>query len=313
MFEIKNAMNDTSTPSSRNWKRLCWAASCLALAGICLAKAIPASPNPAQAEVKAASVASLADKATALPTRQLPHRTKSIEAIRVGDRVLGENPQLNDKDRSLVDPDPATWRRLELCMTKKDGKRLDMVLLRPLVWVKKQKAHVGGSIQLDFRELGAVGEAAVLALGPCPSIAPGRGAVVTATFVHEADDNLVDVLVDRLAEPITCTANHPFWSEDRQKFVQAEGLANLEYGMRQSGSSLEEIARAMHAERRALGIKYKDLTSADLLEKIYQRNMERYGDRLGPSIEFLLGKGKPWEQIIESAMTPGGADLGLGR
>jgi len=63
--------------------------------------------------------------------------------------------------------------------------------------------------------------------------------------------------------------------------------------------------------RRDLGIKYKHLTPPDLLATIYRRNLIKYGDQLGPTIDYLRRQGKSWEDIIESASRPGGADLGL--
>jgi RHS repeat-associated protein len=75
------------------------------------------------------------------------------------------------------------------------------------------------------------------------------------------------------------------------------------------GQLVEEIARWAHAARRALGEQYKNMTPPDMLEKIYARNLAKYGDKLGPSIEYLLSKGKTWEEIIESALTPGGQDI----
>jgi hypothetical protein len=79
--------------------------------------------------------------------------------------------------------------------------------------------------------------------------------------------------------------------------------------MKSSGASEETIARTLHAKRRALGVEYKGLTPQDLLKKIYARNLEKYGDELGPSIEWLRARGKSWSEIIESACRPGGADL----
>ncbi len=38
-------------------------------------------------------------------------------------------------------------------------------------------------------------------------------------------------------------------------------------GMRQAGMSPEQIARALHAERRALGVRYKNLTPPDMIER----------------------------------------------
>ncbi|MBN2022235.1 MAG: hypothetical protein JW809_05530 [Pirellulales bacterium] len=98
----------------------------------------------------------------------------------------------------------------------------------------------------------------------------------------------------------------------RQRYVDAvRALAGKVPGMRKAGMSSEQIARSLHAERRALGELYKNVTDPALLEQIYQRNLTKYGDKLGPTIEWLRARGKTWEEIIESACRPGGADLGF--
>lgn len=81
--------------------------------------------------------------------------------------------------------------------------------------------------------------------------------------------------------------------------------------MRQAGNSPEHIARALHAERNALKVRFRELSPPDAVRRFEQRNIDRYGDPLGPSIEQLRGAGKSWEQIIESATRPGGRDLGF--
>ena len=81
--------------------------------------------------------------------------------------------------------------------------------------------------------------------------------------------------------------------------------------LRQIESSSEEIARRLYGLRRQLGIKYKSLTPDNLLQKIYQRNMQKYGDKLGPSIDYLRQQGKSWDDIINSAARTGGKDLGF--
>ena len=48
-----------------------------------------------------------------------------------------------------------------------------------------------------------------------------------------------------------------------------------------------------------------------MLETIRKRNLEKYGDEFGPTVEWLRKQGKTWEEIIESATRPGGKDLGL--
>ena len=81
--------------------------------------------------------------------------------------------------------------------------------------------------------------------------------------------------------------------------------------MRDAGMSSEQIARSLHAERRALGEKFKGLTPHGKLGEIYERNLKLYGDRLGPSVDWLRNAGKSWDDIIESASRPGRKDLGF--
>jgi hypothetical protein len=98
----------------------------------------------------------------------------------------------------------------------------------------------------------------------------------------------------------------------RQEYEAAvRALADKVPAMRAAGMSSEDIAIALHAERRALGVQFKNLTDPATLEQIYTRNLQRYGDKLGPTIEWLRARGKTWEQIIRSAVTSGGRDLGF--
>ena len=98
----------------------------------------------------------------------------------------------------------------------------------------------------------------------------------------------------------------------RQAYVDAVSeLKPMADSLRAAGADTEQIARALHAERRALGEQFKALTPADKLGEIYSRNIEKYGDKLGPTVEWLRARGKSWDQIIESATRTGGKDLGF--
>ncbi len=92
---------------------------------------------------------------------------------------------------------------------------------------------------------------------------------------------------------------------------EVEGLSSVASKMRAAGSSSEEIARTLHGLRRELGVKYKSLTPDNMLQQIYQRNLQKYGDKLGPSIDYLRQQGKSWDDIINSATRTGGKDLGF--
>jgi len=96
----------------------------------------------------------------------------------------------------------------------------------------------------------------------------------------------------------------------REKYeTEVRALAEQARQRLADGQSEEEVARWAHEARRALGDLYKSMTPPDLLNEIYARNIERYGDPLGPTIEWLLKRGKTWEDIIESATRPGGQDI----
>ncbi|MDR2644279.1 MAG: HINT domain-containing protein [Planctomycetaceae bacterium] len=148
-----------------------------------------------------------------------------IHDVQVGERAIGTNPEVTDSERStfLPDPNPVTWRKLTLEMIKSDGKRLDIILLRPLNWISESQADIGTTIFLDLPELGAQGFAKVLNIEPCPSIKRGKGNVITGTFHHEAA-NTIDLHVEGLSKSIGCTDNHPFWSVTRNEFVEAGKL-----------------------------------------------------------------------------------------
>jgi hypothetical protein len=98
----------------------------------------------------------------------------------------------------------------------------------------------------------------------------------------------------------------------RQGYVDAVSeLKPMADSLRAAGADAEMVARALHAERRAIGEQFKSLTPPDKLAQIHQRNLQKYGDKLGPSVDWLRAHGKSWEQIIESATRTGGKDLGF--
>lgn len=148
-------------------------------------------------------------------------RTTSIQEIRVGMRTMGKNPLREQVAVNGSEPNPETWRHLVLRMTKESGRRLDINLLRELIWIQAVGAVEGGSFFLDLPEMGAVGEAFVISIGPCPEIMPGPGNVVTGTFHHEADPDtrILSVTFANGAYLKGVTDNHPFYSVDKGEFV----------------------------------------------------------------------------------------------
>ena len=98
----------------------------------------------------------------------------------------------------------------------------------------------------------------------------------------------------------------------RQGYADAVSeLRDIGNSLRAAGVDSEQIARAMHANRRAIGEQFKALTPPDKLAEISARNLNKYGDNLGPSVDWLRSQGKSWDDIIESAGRIGGKYLGF--
>ena len=195
-----------------------WLLGCLLLGGMFF---LGQSSSPALSRQATASPAAASPIDTTLSDQK--YVTRSIREIRIGDRVLAHNPEVTETERAeAVQPD-ATWRQVCLEMGKPDGSQVRIQLLRPRSWLTAQAAAVGSTIQLDLEEMGASGPARVTDITSCPPLSTGPGEVVTGTFAHSAG-NVIDLSVEGLDRPIGTTDNHPFWSEDRQKFVPAGEL-----------------------------------------------------------------------------------------
>jgi hypothetical protein len=212
---------------------------------------------------------------TSLPVSSPRLITRPIEEIRPGMRVLATNPELKE---SLPDSDvtPEDWRLVSLTMTKENGGALKVQLLRPLEWFlteivvllgtsedpqslyqspvqvtaaegttdyKLQQLLLGQSIYLDLPELGAQGLAKVTAIDSCPPLdgAESGRRMVTGTFRHAAA-NVIDVQVGSEIEPFGCTDNHPFWSVDREQFVEA-GQLRIGENLQSADGTLVQVTR----------------------------------------------------------------------
>jgi Ca2+-binding RTX toxin-like protein len=226
-LKAASVRHSAETPTTRSWRKTIW--SVLLLIGVCLAwGGAKVSPAPNHARPQAAGLASVVahgSRPESLAQDDLVRQP--IERIVVGQRVKAANPQLSASERAQPEPDWNEWRRISLSMVKQDGHGLEIVFLRPTEWLTEQQAYVGGTIELNLPELGAVGPATVLSIEACPPIAPGAGGVVIGTFAHEVGE-VVDLALadqkDQVQDRLGVTGTHPFWSEDRLDFVPASQL-----------------------------------------------------------------------------------------
>jgi hypothetical protein len=241
------------TPASRGTlkRRLgtVWLVACLALAGV-FGLRPPAAPQ------RPAVIAS-ASQAHARPQ----HASRAIEDIRVGQRVLGENPDLADSEHSTETAvDPATWRLVRLHAEGRweDG-TLDTVeveTLQPLSWIAASGARIGRSVPIpcDLEELALPLDmhGTVTAIEPCPELEEGPGHLVLLTVNH-LNNTVCDLVVTDAAgnrEAIGVTAIHRFFSDTRRDWVAA---ANLRIGEQLRGIdgplTVERLTRRAGTDR----------------------------------------------------------------
>jgi Pretoxin HINT domain len=103
---------------------------------------------------------------------------------------------------------------------------------------------LGRTIELELPELGAEGPATVRAIRPCPEVETANHAgrrLITGTFHHSAG-NVLKLEIEDADGPIGVTSNHPFWSADRQAFVEA-GQLQVGEQLQQADGTLVQVTR----------------------------------------------------------------------
>jgi hypothetical protein len=153
------------------------------------------------------------------------YKTVAIRDIQAaGYKVLSDNPQTPGQAAGdFGEFDPKTWQVHRFLMSKPDGGWLRIGLARPIAWIESVERNDSSQVWLEFEELGIADWATLQATAACPSIIVGEGRLVTGTFEHSSGE-VLNLFISGESTPIGSTANHPFWSEDRQDFVQAGSL-----------------------------------------------------------------------------------------
>ncbi len=91
-----------------------------------------------------------------------------------------------------------------------------------------------------------------------------------------------------------------------------EGMYTMLHQMRDEGKSIEEMARAISAERNRLRLEsYKD--NPEGLKAAKESNLAKYGNEEGPTADYLFGNYGSWEVVLQKAFsTNPGMDALLG-
>src|SRR5262249_27260157 len=133
------------------------------------------------------------------------------------------------------------WRLVRMALRPGERNEVRVALLRRLEWLTAQKVEEGATVWLDMPEMDAQGQALVVGVEPCPDIEEGPGRVITGTFAHK-EGWAHDLLVEGSEESIGVTAQHPFWSPDRNIWVPAGELREGERLLAADGSTPRVIS-----------------------------------------------------------------------
>ena len=114
-------------------------------------------------------------------------------------------------------------------------------------------------------------------------------------------------LVNKLGKDIK---SHPLRQEYEAKVAQLS-VYSERIRPDMSEAELRQLAIEANEARRRLGVEYKNLTPEPLRDFIYEVNIERYGDPLGPTVDYLIKTNKSYEEIIKGASKANGNIDGL--
>jgi hypothetical protein len=146
----------------------------------------------------------------------------------------------------------ATWIREEtrLLRVRQDrglGDWSEIELLRPATWLAEQGAEVGGTIRLDLPEMSITGQVRVQAINACPPLEQGSGRLVTGVFRHSRG-TVYNLQVEGEKLPIGVTGTHPFWSVDREAWIQVKDLRIGERLQGLDGKTPRVVSLTLQAE-----------------------------------------------------------------
>ena len=143
-----------------------------------------------------------------------------IKEVKVGNRLI----TTEESYFGATAVDEATWKVVRIRMPgSENAGALDLELLRSPEWMAAMGAAIGQEIWLEVPESGVAGFGVVEAIEPCPGIEEGPGRVVLSTIRVRSED-VVQVWLKGLYEPLEATADHPVYSVTREAWMGAGEL-----------------------------------------------------------------------------------------
>ena len=128
-------------------------------------------------------------------------------------------------------------------------------------------------------------------------LSPPTSSNPAALISRKYSDTEIEQIIENMGSSIK---NHPLRQAYEEEVLNLKNIAD---DLRTQNKNATEIAQVLHQTRREIGIKYKDMTPSPLIDFIHYRNINEYGDPLGPTYNDMIRTRTP-EQIINSASRP---------
>lgn len=153
----------------------------------------------------------------------------AIEDFQVGDRVLTEPfEQASTLEEEPMAEDLRVYH-LEAPNPQDPEQPLTITALRTEGWATAMGLVEGEAVDLALPAWGVTGPVTLTAIKPAPELAKGPGQRVITTFRRVDFLPKVALGLEGVAEPVIVTLEHPFYSVERQAWIEA---ANLQPGER---------------------------------------------------------------------------------
>ena len=187
-----------------------------------------------------------------------PEGYKPIEDIEIGEAVFSENVDIskqNETQKQMETGLSSTWKSLHLEMLSEDGSSINVDLLRPSWWLEQNDARLGESMNLSIPEMGLKGSAKVLSINNYKANfqkTPSGAQIVTGKIVRHNAIVLDLYFSDAITTPLGVTPTHPFWSLDRNGWVEAAKLKIDEQVKTRDNSIVTLTGRRKRPERQTV-------------------------------------------------------------
>lgn len=147
---------------------------------------------------------------------------------------------------------PLLWRSLDVELTRPNGEKAEISMLRPLWWIQSTGAKEGGVVHLHVEEAGLRGAAKILDLSDdvtADSRHTPQGIVIGKISRENAE--VVDLEVDSDQDNLVgVTPNHPLYSADRGKYIRVDEFRTGERIRTSTGTvTVTSITRRISREK----------------------------------------------------------------